>query len=78
MYLIEKTGRKRKICRQCRQLHGTRDCPRGSVTEEQRQAAIAHADRVWRELMADRSRDQFMDFVRVAKQMNEERYAAKA
>lgn len=28
MFLIDKGGRKRAICRECRKIHAKRDCPR--------------------------------------------------
>ena len=56
MFLITPGRKPRKICIECRSLHGAKDCPkRGKKV---------------------RSHTEFMEMVKLAKQINEERYAA--
>ena len=52
MYLIEKSGRKRKICRVCLALHGPADCPRGPAAKRQKSAHLAWQRQYMRELRA--------------------------
>jgi len=40
MWLIEKGKRPRAVCRECKALHSSKDCPRISEIAKVRQAAV--------------------------------------
>ena len=53
MYLIERDGRKRAICRECRKLHTRRECPKRG-----RSLAAKIADERWAWIVAYRAQQE--------------------
>lgn len=64
MFLISRGRKPRRICTACVSIHDPEDCPK----------LEPNTPRLFPE--AIRSQDEFMEIIRLAKQANEERYAA--